>query len=164
MSAYCLSECEKLDYNNWCKTEERLYQIFCETIINSNLTFKSKKVNIRKYPKVNDREDAFYHITCNDYLKDKKRSPDPRRCERIRWIKSFIENYNNCGACKKCGGIKVWQDSKSKRYHFLLEQERFVVVIEERERFCLLITAFYIEYDNTLKKLLTKYKKSKIES
>ena len=38
-----------------------------------------------------------------------------------------------------------------------LEEERYIVVLEKREKYCLLVTAFYIEHDHTLDKKLKKY-------
>ena len=51
-------------------------------------------------------------------------------------------------------GMKVW------------EEEKYMVVIEKRKTYCLLITAFYIEREHTLQKKLKKYyqyKKDKVK-
>ena len=57
-------------------------------------------------------------------------------------------------------GVKVWNEPyKSKtRVHLLLEEERYMVVLEERKRYFLLITAFYLDYDHALQKQLKHYK------
>lgn len=92
--------------------------------------------------------------------------PDFRRCERIRWVRKFIENYKcNLAECKECDGIKVWEEDYhgNPRVHILLEEERYMVVVEKREKYCLLITAFYFEQDHKLRKKLKKYQKYKEE-
>ena len=88
------------DYdNNWKKYQEALYEIFKYDFMSSKPKFEGIPVNIRKHPIEYGREEAFFHITCQDYMKNGERVPDFRRCERIRWVKAFIEN-NNCDSDK----------------------------------------------------------------
>ena len=154
------------DYeNDWSKYETAIYEIFKNDFINNHPCFEGKQVNIRKYPMVYEKEDAFYHITCQDYLKNGERVPDFRRCERIRWVRAFIENYNcDSSNCPECDGVKVWREpyNNNSRTHILLEEERFIVVVEQRKSYVLLVTAFYIEMDHTLQKKLKHYEKYKM--
>ncbi len=46
------------------------------------------------------------------------------------------------------------------RVNLLLEEERFIVIVELRDKYNLLITAFYIDYEHTMKKKLKKYRDS----
>lgn len=89
-----------------------------------------------------------------------------RRCERIRWIRSFMENYSNyhLELCLNCAGIKIWSEpiGKHSRVHLLLEEENYIVVIEKRENYYLLITAFYIEYDYSMQSILKRYQRYRI--
>lgn len=50
------------------------------------------------------------------------------------------------------------------RVHILLEEERYMVVVECRKDYCLLITAFYFEHDHSLNKKLKKYDEYKTSS
>ena len=149
------------NYNNdWKMYEEMLYDIFKADFIDSKPQYDGRPVNIRRHPMEYDKEEAFFHITCEDFHKNRNRTPDFRRCERIRWVRSFIENHNCDPAfCVDCEGIKIWYEGvgSNKRVHMLLEEERYLVVVEIRESYCLLITAFYIERDNTLAKRLKHY-------
>jgi hypothetical protein len=151
------------DYDREWKTyEAMLYKVFKADFIDSQPKFEGKQVNTRKHPMEHDKEEAFFHVTCQDYTKTKDRAPDFRRCERIRWIRSFIENYNCDSAyCIDCGGIKVWEEDAPKgtykRSHLLFEEERYLVVIEKRNTYCLLVTAFYIEQDHLLDTKLKRY-------
>jgi hypothetical protein len=151
------------DYgNDWDKFEAALYGIFKADFIDSAPNFEGKRVGVRKYPMEYDKEEAFFHITCQDYGKDKKRVPDFRRCERIRWVRGFIENYDcDPSKCSQCEGVKVWEEDAPngtrKRIHLLLEEERYMVVLERRESYFLLITAFYFEHDHSLRKKLQHY-------
>lgn len=153
------------DYDNdWKRYEAALYDIFKCDFIDSHPSFEGKQVNIRKHPMEYDKEEAFFHVTCQDYLKDGERVPDFRRCERIRWVKAFIENYNcDSSKCSECDGIRVWSEpyKSNSRVHILLEEERYMVVVERRDSYCLLVTAFYFDKDHTLEKKLKHYEKYK---
>lgn len=144
----------------WKEYLDQLYTIFCEDFIDDRPSFNGKLVNIRKHPMQLGKEEAFFHITCQDYNKDGERLPDLRRCERIKWVRSFIENYNcNPALCPDCEGIKVWSEpyGSYSRVHLLFEEERYMVVIEVRDTYCLLVTAFYFDQDHRLRKTLKKY-------
>lgn len=152
------------DYNSWNEYEDALYAIFQHDFLDSYPQFENTRVNVRHYPIEYGKEDAFFHTTCKDYRGQGERDPDFRRCERIRWIRAFIENYNcDASLCEECDGVKVWREPfKSRtRVHILLEEERYVVILEEREKYFLLITAFYLDYDNALQKQLKHYEQYK---
>lgn len=153
------------DYSNsWEQYQNMLYSVFKKDFIDSHPRFNGKPINIRKHPIEFGREEAFYHVTCQDYMKDGERVPDFRRCERIRWVRAFIEHYNcDSSLCKACEGIKVWSEpyKSTTRVHILLEEEKYMVVIELRETYCLLITAFYFDHKHTLEKKLKHYEKYK---
>lgn len=89
--------------------------------------------------------------------------PDFRRCERIRWVRAFIENYN-CDTIQ-CEGIKVWSKPyrSTTRVHMLLKEECYMVVLEQRASYCLLIMAFYFEQDYSLRKKLHHYEQYKVK-
>lgn len=149
------------DLTHWPEYESNIYDIFFNDFISSCPIFCNKRVAVRHHPKLYDKEEAFYHVTCQDYQYNHDRSPDLRRCERIRWIRSFIENYSSCDSsiCIDCDGIKLWNEPYKSTYrtYLLLEEERYVVVLEKRDSYFLLITAFYIEQDHYLRKLIKRF-------
>ena len=55
--------------NGWKAYEEKLYKIFCDDIKDGGLTFKGKIVKIRYEPIEYGKEEAFFHITCQEYQK-----------------------------------------------------------------------------------------------
>ena len=147
-------------YDTWKDYEDLLYSIFKHDFIDSHPDFEGKRVAIRREPIEYGKEEAFFHVTCQDYSKEGDRVPDLRRCERIRWVRAFIENYNcDPSACPECEGVKVWSEpyKNNSRVHILLEEERYIVVIERRNTYCLLVTAFYFDQDHALKKKLKHY-------
>ena len=150
------------DYDSdWGAYQEALYSIFKADFIDDYPVFEGKRVAIRREPIEYSKEEAFFHVTCQDYAKDRNRVPDFRRCERIRWVRAFIENYNcDPSLCEDCDGVKVWENMYmgKHRVHMLLEEERYLVVIERRNSYCLLVTAFYIEHDHTMRRKLKEYR------
>jgi len=153
------------DYDSWESYQETLYDIFKTDFLDSHPFFENIRVSVKHYPIEFGKEEAFFHITCKDYSGNGERVPDFRRCERIRWIRAFIENYD-CDAtlCEDCEGVKVWREPyKSRtRIHILLEEERYLVILEQRPDYFLLITAFYLDYDNALEKQLRHYEQYKV--
>ena len=146
--------------NDWATYEAALYRIFKRDFIDSHPFYNNTRVSVKHYPIEYGKEEAFFHTTCKDYVGGGNRVPDFRRCERIRWIRAFIENYDcDPTRCEDCDGVKVWTEPfKSKlRVHFLLEEERYMVILEKRKDYYLLITAFYLDYDNALRKQLKHY-------
>lgn len=170
MSASCLPKLEVCkNLAEWEIYEEYLYSIFKADFLANPLRFNGKFVRTRQYPKINDREEAFYHITCKNYFNPKERDPDLRRCERIRWARWFIENYPKCKQCldSSCSGIKIWKEPYKQnrcRYHLFLEDERYLVILEERSNYYLLITAYYIEYKHSFETQIQNYNKYKSSS
>lgn len=149
------------DYENeWFSYEKELYRIFKKDFIDSHPIYQGLPVNIRKHPIEFDKEEAFFHITCKDYTHTRDRKPDLNRCERIKWPKPFIEEI--ClPFCDNCKGTKTWsesEDGKTKVY-ILLPEERYIVILEKRDKYYLLITAFYIEHEHYLGKMISKYRK-----
>lgn len=150
------------DLRNWEQIYNDIYAIFHEDFIESAPIFEGKKVWIRKYPYEFGREKAFYHLTCQDYEKTMDRKPDLRRCERVRWIRAFIENYAcDPSLCEDCDGVKVWSEpyKNTSRVYLLLEEELYVVILERRENYVLLVTAFYIDQDHKMDKLIRKWER-----
>ncbi|ADU30974.1 hypothetical protein [Evansella cellulosilytica] len=149
------------DYGDWTRYEDILYSIFYQDFVATQQLINNKPVNYRKHPYECDKEQAFFHLTSVDYHKTQdpsNRIPDLRRCERIRWIKALIHNWN----CPS-GIVKIWREpyKSYERLHFLIEEERYLLVIEERKNYFLLITAYYLDRDHELKKKLKKYNKYK---
>ena len=146
----------------WIQYQEKLYMVFCIDMKEAGLKFQGKSVRIRYHPIEFGKEEAFFHITCQDYDNVGERVPDFRRCERIGWIRQFVEAADTGVAIEYEGqvhSLKIWteQVKNDLRHHILCEELCFMVVVAERDRYCLLITAFYFEHEHSLKKKLKKY-------
>lgn len=154
------------DLSKWEPYQDFIYSIFKKDFIDSYPLYENVRVNVKHYPVEYGKVEAFFHTTCKDYDGSGERSPDLRRCERIRWIRAFIENKCDPTKCEDCDGIKTWREPyKSRiRVHILLEEEKYMVVLEHRpktgehEEFYLLITAFYLDYQHAMEKQLRHYR------
>ena len=148
------------DWSHFSEYEDDIYDLFCRDFIDTYPLFEGKPVRIRKEPMVEGWYQAFFHVTSSEYIPGRDRFPDIKRCERILWIRAFIENYNcDPSLCPHCDGIKVWEEPYKtyKRIHLLLEEENYMVIIERRDKYVLLITAMYFDYPHSLEKQLKKY-------
>ena len=150
---------------DWDVYYEEIYDIFQNDFLDKSkpLYFNGKEVRIRFHPKVGGKEQTFFHITSYDEPIASDRVPDFRRCERIQWVKQFIENYFCNNPNCNCTGIHNWVQPFKNTYRTYIwsETKRFVVILEERIDYYLLITAFYVNEQNTKKttELTSNYKK-----
>lgn len=158
-------ECK--DFGKWNEYLEEIYEIFKKDFIYSRPIFEGKGVNFRRAPMDGKYEHTFTHLTHKDeyhnYTNPNDRIPDPRRAERIGWNKPIIENYlcdENCNNCEKILYFEKYY-KKNVRAYFLFKNVKFLVIIEKREKYNLLITGYYVEYENAMNKLLREYEQYK---
>lgn len=163
-----------IQYKNtldWDTYYDEIYQVFVNDFLIKELTYNGKKVQIKKYPLVGKKEQSFFHITTIDDKNGDVRIPDFRRCERIKWVREFIEHYFCNKECHNCLGIHNWIQPFKNRFRTYIcnKSKKFLVVLEERSNYYLLITAFYINEKNTkkiyeLEKNYNMYKKTEKSS
>lgn len=140
----------------WSDYETHLYSIFKNDFIDGFPTYNGKPVMIRTDPRYDNKEEGFWHLTCRDYShksgRPEDRDPDLDRCRRIRWPKAFIENNELCSSddVDDCNGVMVWKafhktkGRPKERVKLFLEEEEYLVVLEERGSYYFLITAYRI--------------------
>lgn len=152
---------------DWYRYDEYIYSIFVRDFIENPMIFNGKPLRIRRHPMQCEKEQAYFHVTNKDSslstTDPNDRIPDFRRCERIEWIRLFLEHYDCNRGCSGCNGIKVWKEpyKGNKRWHFLFEEFKFLVIIEERVEYFLLISGFYIFNDIVMSKKLRRYNRFK---
>ncbi|WP_239732949.1 MULTISPECIES: hypothetical protein [unclassified Mammaliicoccus] len=140
-------------------------EIFKKYLYNNKVYYNGKPIALKKYPIECDREYTFFHLTT---VSDKKgipftdREPDLRRCERLHWIKPAIET-NHLDLCYMDCFIPYTDNKKGKypRVKFFNELDRYLIVLEDRGSYYLLITAFYIEQEYYLKGIIKEKDKAK---
>jgi hypothetical protein len=132
---------------------DHLYLLFKRDFMDSQPTFHGKSVFIGDQRIFNGKPECFWHVTSQEDRQTKERTPNLRRCERIEWIRLIIEH---------CNDTEVWewpkQHEREVRHNLFLEPENFLVVLIERKNFYL-VTAIYVDYPHTRKRLAEEYKK-----
>ena len=162
-----------LDLNEFEKEIDKAYEEFEHDFIKSFPIFDGLPVRVRRYPEdeLKHRYSAFNHITTRDYnhINGKNssnydnREPDIRRIERITWVRKLIE-HPNCRPQEicNCKGTFAWfVDYKGKkRANILHYTEMFMVVLEKRKDFYLLVTSFLLNNKVVRDQKYKEYKKS----
>lgn len=130
------------------------YDCFCDDFLkpNRSLLYNGLPVNIPTFPAKDNYNGAFWHFVSKEN-EIGIRMYDLERCVRIPWIRPIIENSNDDSVCK-------WRKKvKKKERHILWLFDEYIVVLEERKTKMLLWTAYVVEYENQIKKLIKDCKK-----
>lgn len=158
---------ECTNFIKWNDYLNEIYEVFKKDFIYNKPFFEGKIVNFRKAPLDGNYEHTFIHLTHRDVnhnsLNPNDRIPDLRRAERIGWNRAIIENYICNHTCKDCNKVLYFEEyyKNNIRTYLLFKDVKFLVIIEKREKYNLLITGYYIEYENAMRKYVKKYEKYK---
>lgn len=142
------------DYEgDWNKFLEAVYGIF-------ERDFKSSCPEYEGFPLVYDsrlearKEMAFWHLIQRHDCRAQDRIPDLRRCERIPWPKPIIEHPTD-------KAVSVWKNARKKRNRrfqtrvlLWLEKLDYIVILAERPREMVLITAYCTDIKSQREKLI----------
>ncbi len=121
---------------DWAAYETELHRIFIAEIARGGLIFRGERVNCRRLPEAAGRWASFWHLVQEGRVED-DRTPDLRRCERIRWVRWVIEN------AAKHAEIDMWQNTRGTEVNTLLwYREEYLVVLGQRQGYLLLRTAY----------------------
>ena len=124
---------------NWIAYEAELYRIFREEISQGGLRFRGQRVSCRRMPETDRRWFTFWHLV-QEGRAEEDRTPDLRRCERIRWVRWVIENAESHPE------IDEWRNDRPGEINALLwYREEYLVVIAQRRNYWLLKTAYCTE-------------------
>ena len=102
---------------------------------------------------IKDKSATFWHIISSS-TDENNREPDLRRYERIAWP-AFLLGY-----CKDyCDDLLIWKNNRNGKTRVLLwcRDIDYVVILDEREKYCLFWTAYPIVYEHTRQKLFKEY-------
>ncbi len=120
----------------WEAYEHALHRIFLDEIARAGLEFRGLRVGCRRIPETAGRWASFWHLIQEGYVEE-ERTPDLRRCERLRWVRWVIEN------AKTNPDIDEWQNRRNYEINTLLwYREEYLVVLTQRQDYWLLKTAY----------------------
>ena len=134
---------------------DAVYTIFKNDFIKHKTLWGTHKLNLKFNPIFQDRAYTFYHMTHEGEVED-ERTPDLRRCECLPWAKPTLQNT-------QLWQLKFWRQERKNsknRICIWLDNEDdidYYVILEVRESYVLLWTAFVSEYSNSTKKKEKEY-------
>lgn len=151
--------------SDWNKYVEAIYDIFKKDFIYSSPKWQPDDVFVRinSSPMDQGKEFTFWHITSEGDV-EKDRTPNFRRCERIRFPRYLIEHF-------KKGPVLAWEKEvqkkgkgREKRIHISTDDFSYLVVlspIKNNKR--TMITAYYIDSESNKKRLKGDHQKFQLK-
>jgi len=110
---------------DWQSLLDAVYSRFVEDVVRSNLTFRGRRVAVRKHPPSDGKEFGFWHCISEGAI-EADRIPDPERCRRIGWIRAIIENCDD-------PLVEHWVEQRGGQMdHVLWFREEYVIILSER--------------------------------
>ena len=139
---------------SWLEYKNKLYQIIKRDFIDNELYFRDKVIRLN-FP---DITGEFKHLTTRDSRFENNRIPDIERCMRLPWLRPSI---NNAYCLKDCCTRYIWDEKDNKKGGMvtliLYLEDRYLVILKEKNNYYYIKTAFYIEQDHELRKKIKNY-------
>ena len=129
-----LSDCE----GDWSRYLDVLYSHFASAFLRTRPHFRGQGLGLKRHPLWEGKEATFWHMI-SEGRDEATRQPDLRRCERIRWPRAVIENFNDLA-------VKVWETTRrnESRICLWLEAQEYLVVLAERQGYLLPWTVYMV--------------------
>ena len=134
-------------------TFDLLYELFHSDFIASRTYYQKSPVGFSR-DKEDGKEKIFWHITTREDKESAQRLADFRRCERLPWLKAILENAHD-------SAILNWEDigddGTTRVYVWLKDYDYIAIMKRTKKGFLILLTAYWLEYENAKRKLMKKY-------
>ena len=136
---------------DWEKYLQAVYTFFEQDFVKSRPSFQGVSLQLKRHPVIQGKEATFWHLI-SEGKTEEDRTPDLRRCERIRWPRPFIEN-------DKEPLMKMWSNTRygEERICLWLEEVEYLVVLAKRSGYILLWTAYTTSQPHQKRKLQKEY-------
>jgi len=143
---------------NWANYLEAMYAVFHQDFCGELPPFQGRRLALKRFPLDQGKEATFWHFIQEGKL-EVERTPDLRRCERIRWPRPVIEAH------VVAGRIRLWCERRSvkgkgqeSRWQLALPDFSYLVVLADRGNFLLPWTAYFLERPHERRKLEQRWK------
>lgn len=140
------------DYGgDWDAYLNAIYAYFKRDFVDSKPAFEGRRLGLKRYPLTHEKEATFWHMIQEGRIED-ERTPDLRRCERIRWPRPIIEHADE-------PAVKAWRNQRGREERVCLwfEDEDYLVVLADRGGYILPWTAYLVEQPHRKRKLQKEY-------
>lgn len=136
---------------NWEKYLNVIYSYFQQDFVVSKPVFQGKRLGLKRHPLSQGKEATFWHMISEGRVEE-DRTPDFRRCERIRWPKPVIEHDAD-------PAVKIWRNQRNNetRICLWLVEENYLVILADRGEYILPWTAYLVEQQHQQRKLQKEY-------
>jgi len=136
---------------DWLSYLNTIYDFFKQDFVDSKPVYQGRRLGLKRYPMAQGKEATFWHMIQKGTIEE-DRTPDLRRCERIRWPKPIIEHDADTA-------IKVWANQRrgEQRICLWLEQEDYLVILADRGKYILPWTAYMVKQPHRQRKLQKEY-------
>jgi hypothetical protein len=141
---------------NWYTYLTTIYNHYLRDFVERQPRFEGDPVSVRYHPAYEGKGATFWHIISEGSV-ESERTPDLRRCERIRWPRPMIEKANSLTDVAVWEAMKSWRKQLQRRVYIALSNFSYLVAIGETSRGFDLITAFYLEKKHEREKLRREY-------
>lgn len=146
------------DYGgDWSQYVEAVYACFQEDFIDSNPEFQGRRLGLKRHPLSNGKEATFWHLT-SEGMDEATRTPDLRRCERIRWPRPVIANSED-DVVKVWTNVRTGAKGEETRICLWLETQEYLVILADRKQYILPWTAYVVDRPHQKKKLQKEFEK-----
>ncbi len=143
------------DTAEWENYLDRVYSLFLSLFVHANHLFLGKPVKARWAPSHDNKHFSFWHVISErgETKSEEDRLPNLQRCERIAWLGYVLENAADRSH------VWCWRNTRrgthgvAKNYLLYLHQERYLIVLAEKDDCFLLVTAYPVESNHTHTKL-----------
>ncbi|CAL1519896.1 hypothetical protein [Chitinophaga sp. MM2321] len=137
---------------------EAVYEIFKRDFVTNKTKFRGEVLKLKWHPIYQDKAYTFYHIT-HTGEDEQNRLPDLRRCERMPWTNPTIEKCDTWS-------LKIWPQQRQGKggikdrlciWLELQNEPDYIVILEVRDNYKLLWTAFAPQYPHEKRKKQKEY-------
>ncbi len=134
---------------NWDLYCANLYSSFLGDFVYNKPAFNGLSVNQKRYPESQGKSATFWHII-SEGADEEERTPDFRRCERIRWPRAVIDNFSD---------VKMWENQRKNKTNVCLwiEDEDYLVILRKGNGYYLFWTAYLVTQKHQKRKLEKEY-------
>lgn len=134
---------------------EALYAIFRRDFIDNPASYRGNRVWF--FPERDrEKENIFWHLVERDDDDNDARLPDFRRSERLPWARPMLDNVGQ-------PEVLDWDYEEGKgdirTYVWLKDFDYLIVMKKYPNGQRRLVTAYYVDYENTRQKLQKKYER-----
>lgn len=130
---------------DWDMYKSALYKIFKRDLIENDLFFHGKSVDIIHEHYYEGKERSFWHIISSGD-DDANRAPDGERCASLSWVRPLILEDDSCDKYRLW--VKWCDKAKKDRYYIWCTAVNYIVILEDRGSHFKLITAFNVKSYN----------------